>query len=400
VTPKLQQKMIWAGIHHSSYEQAAESIAELAEQSVSARRIRRQVEVVGEARIAERDAQVESLRSAPLPERRRRLSSRESPELAVVMMDGGRYQRRDLFGETTCDASRRGHWRESKVGCLLWMQSESHSSDPCPQIPASYAHASVVQEIAKMAEKQAIDEASADEVHEAIEAVEQAPGVPAEYLPPELLSREVVASGQSYEAFGWQLEATAKKLNFPAAKRQAFVADGARANWRVQRNHFPDAVAVADLIHALSYVWAAAQAIGEPVYANWAQQIWSGQVQQVIDALHQHRSRLGEPPQEAATSDPRLRVHRAWVYLTNNAAHMDYPAYRQAGLPITSSHIESTVKLINRRIKGSEKFWLQEASEAVLQLKADYLSASQPFHKFWRRWQLEQSGSNCYQTAC
>ena len=55
---------------------------------------------------------------------------------------------------------------------------------------------------------------------------------------------------------------------------------------------------------------------------------------------------------------------------------MHYPAYRQQGLPITSSHIESTVKLINRRIKGSEKFWLRPESECVLQLRADHLSDS------------------------
>ncbi len=35
---------------------------------------------------------------------------------------------------------------------------------------------------------------------------------------------------------------------------------------------------------------------------------------------------------------------------------MKYDQYRRQGLPITSSPIESTVKQINRRVKGSEKF--------------------------------------------
>jgi hypothetical protein len=78
---------------------------------------------------------------------------------------------------------------------------------------------------------------------------------------------------------------------------------------------------------------------------------------------------------------------------------MDYPAYRKQGLPITSSHIESTVKLINRRIKGSEKFWLQPESECVLQLRADHLSDSKPLSSFWFRWQASQTGSNHYQFA-
>ena len=78
---------------------------------------------------------------------------------------------------------------------------------------------------------------------------------------------------------------------------------------------------------------------------------------------------------------------------------MNYPEYRKQGLPLTSSHIESTVKLINRCIKGSEKFWLREASECVLQLRTDYLSDSRPIKPFWSRWQADHTGSNHHQIA-
>ena len=56
----------------------------------------------------------------------------EAPQLAVVMMDGGRYQRRDHFGQEDSleENTRHKHWRESKVGCLLSMKSVTHSSDP------------------------------------------------------------------------------------------------------------------------------------------------------------------------------------------------------------------------------------------------------------------------------
>ena len=37
------------------------------------------------------------------------------------------------------------------------------------------------------------------------------------------------------------------------------------------------------------------------------------------------------------------------LYLENQKSRMHYDAYRRRGLPITSSHIESTVKQINRR---------------------------------------------------
>jgi len=86
--------------------------------------------------------------------------------------------------------------------------------------------------------------------------------------------------------FGWQLEARAWQLNFPSATRQAFVADGAKANWRIQRVHFPNATPVADLIHALSYAWGASQSVAEDdLYSKWAQLIWQGDVKQVIAEL-------------------------------------------------------------------------------------------------------------------
>jgi hypothetical protein len=185
-------------------------------------------------------------------------------------------------------------------------------------------------------------------------------------------------------------------LNFPAARRQAFVADGARTNWRIQRQHFPDATPIADLMHALSYAWSAAKIDdGEATYQKWAQFVWQGDVSEVIEHLKTLQSVHG-PPAEDSPSDPRHHVARALTYFENNASHMNYPAYRQQGLPVTSAHIESTVKLINRRIKGSEKFWQRATSEAVLQLRADYLSDGNPMAGFWPRYHASQTGSNAY----
>lgn len=386
----------------SSYEAAAESMQELAEQPISVQRIRQQMKTIGEARVAEREIQVESLKTMTIQDRRTGSSASEAPDLAVVMMDGGRYQRRDRFGQKNVpeEGTRHKHWRESKVGCLLSMESDTYASDPCERIPDCFAHASVVREIAKMAEKQGSGEVSAGEAHDAVEARSEEADSRDEFKPPKLLARDVVGSGQCSDAFGWQLEARARQLNFPSARRQAFVADGAKTNWRVRREHFPDATPIADLIHALSYAWGAAQAVGGgDCYCKWAQLIWQGDVQQMIDELTDHQTVLGKPPKDAGSTDPRQRIDRALVYFTNNAAHMHYPAYRKQGLPITSSHIESTVKLINRRIKGSEKFWLQPESECVLQLRADHLSDSKPLKPFWLRYQADQTGSNQYQTT-
>ena len=54
--------------------------------------------------------------------------------------------------------------------------------------------------------------------------------------------------------------------------------------------------------------------------------------------------------------------------ITNNAAQMDYPRYRRAGLPTCSGLVESLVKQFNRRVKGTEKFWDPSQAETILQL--------------------------------
>ena len=59
------------------------------------------------------------------------------------------------------------------------------------------------------------------------------------------------------------------------------------------------------------------------------------------------------------------------LYLTNNRSRMDYSTYRRFGLPAASSPMESLVKQINLRVKGTEMFWDDPAgAEAILLLRA------------------------------
>jgi len=60
---------------------------------------------------------------------------------------------------------------------------------------------------------------------------------------------------------------------------------------------------------------------------------------------------------------------------------MKYAEYRKLGLLITSSHIESTIQQSNRRVKGTEKFWDQDA-EPLLQLAADHISETNDLDRF------------------
>ena len=134
-------------------------------------------------------------------------------------------------------------------------------------------------------------------------------------------------------------------------------------------------------------------------YCQWAQWVWSGEVRKVVAALETRLQELGGPPPKDDTTSPRAKVAEALRYLTNQQSRMKYDEYRRQGLPLTSSHIESTIKQINRRVKGSEKFWLEVGAEALLQLTADYLSDHSPLPSFWQQRQLNATGQRNYRTA-
>jgi hypothetical protein len=161
---------------------------------------------------------------------------------------------------------------------------------------------------------------------------------------------------------------------------------------------------VLDFIYAPSYVFAAAMAgrgfrAGWEAYIVWIQQLWSGRVEHVITAFEARQSERGTLEPGEPETGPRVVVADALTYLRNNAARMCYPDYRKAGLPITSSHMESTVKLFNRRVKGTEKFWSEGGAEAILQLRADFLSETEPLEKFWEDPQAWATGRRHYRRS-
>ena len=67
----------------------------------------------------------------------------------------------------------------------------------------------------------------------------------------------------------------------------------------------------------------------------------------------------------------------------NNAPHMDYPEYRRRGWPIGSGNTEAGVKQFNKRVKGTEQFWSEPGVEAILALRALWVSQDQRWETYW-----------------
>jgi hypothetical protein len=110
--------------------------------------------------------------------------------------------------------------------------------------------------------------------------------------------------------------------------------------------------------------------------------VWSGEVATILPELEERSLELGSPPSECTNTDPRKLVFESLRYLKNNAEKMRYDDYRRQGLQIMTSAVESIIKMINRRVTGSEKFWSEPGAEAILQLRADYLSETKSMSQF------------------
>jgi len=296
------------------------------------------------------------------------------------------------------------HWREDKVGCLLEMTSAVSDVDPCPEIPAVFVdplHSlKLAQEIGHGAVPpgapfQRAEPAAAEPAQE---ERRQRPGRP------EIERRRVVATRQDVDAFGPLLAAAAWSMGLFSAARRAYVADGSAENWTVYKRYFSRWTAVLDFVHALTYVYAAAMAgrtfaAAWPVYERWIRWVWGGQVSQVIEELTTRQQELGKATKEDKEGSPRRVVHETLTYLRNQQDKMRYDEYRQQGLPLMSSYVESTVKQINYRVKGTEKFWTEQGAEALLQLRADYLSEDEPLEDFWQRRAAAATGQRRYRRS-
>ena len=394
VSPAVLKKMVYAGTNATSFKQASADLAEEAELTISEQRIMRATKRIGEERIVQREAEIEHWQQLPLPEQQ--CSPREQAlAVAVAEMDGGRLQIRERKPSSE-EEKHSSHWREMKVGCLLSVASEIHAQDPCPTLPPIFLHRQRMRDMVREIKGfcAAEDEESAhDEA-----ASEPRRGHP------EVLVRSVVATRRDVRALGRQLAAAAWQRGFAAAPRKAFVGDGQEANWTVHRTQFSHYVPILDFIHALCYVFSGALAgrrlrEGWPIYCQWAQWVWSGQVERVVEALAIRQQEVGLPEANESEESPRQKVADALRYLQNQKTRMRYDEYRRQGLPITSSHIESTIKQINRRVKGTEKFWSGHGAEALLQLTADYLSETRPLTTFWRERPNRATGQRYYQAA-
>lgn len=313
------------------------------------------------------------------------------PEVAIVEYDGGRIRTRVADSGPGVQLAGKG-WNETKNAILVSAASSTSAHDPDPDPPACFlrpGHVAKLTETATNKEETADGEGLPERPRQTKSPRRAKRDRPSHK--PRRIVRTVLSSMQTSSQFGAQIEREARRRRFDAAARKAFVADGLACNWTIHAERFADYTPILDFTHAVTYLFRAARLCGRlddawDLYARWMTSVWRGSVEQVLAELREHQQRLGLPPDDAAADDPREQLRLIIGYLDNHCGRMRYDQYRRQGLPTTSAWMESAVKEINYRVKGTEMFWNNPAgAEAILQIRAAALSDDGRLARFLAR---------------
>jgi hypothetical protein len=383
-------KIVQAAGQVKSHQLAAKVLGVVGEISISGRHVNRLTEEIGTELKEKRDRETEDY-----VHHRREEPSQPAPELVAIALDGGRVMTREsgqgpgVHGEA---------WKEDKVACLLTLKAESFAEDPHPEPPRCFLDAPEVDKLVREIQSHhgRREENELPQLAELCLGRDQPPSaatsssttdqaVPDEKTwPPKRTknARTCVATMQDCEEFGKMVAAEAHRRNFQAAPRGALLGDGSAWIWKQQEKWFRHLTPVVDFVHALTYLYVTATVLAASVterwqlYVTWMTLCWQGKVRQVIEDMEARLESLGPlNADKLPPTDPREALRRTLTYRKNNEPRMNYAEYRKQGLPVSSSMVESLIKEINYRVKGTEKFWDNpEGVEAILQVRAAQLS--------------------------
>lgn len=185
-------------------------------------------------------------------------------------------------------------------------------------------------------------------------------------------NKELRASLDGKTAAVTRLAARADEYDGPGITQRVALTDGAEALQRAMLTLLPAYTLVLDIIHAVEYLWDAANGLlGErhPDRADWVrtrlEQLLCGQVAAVIRDLEG----LAEASTTSATA--RAQLLRTAGYYRRNAPFMRYDMYLAAGWPIGTGVIEGACgHLVKDRMEQAGMRWTKVGAQAVLDLRA------------------------------
>jgi len=167
-------------------------------------------------------------------------------------------------------------------------------------------------------------------------------------------------------------------------KSWVVLTDGERALQLSVKRRLRGVPLVLDFQHVLAKLWGAAYAFhkeGSPKALAWVQErawrLLHGEVSHVVQGM-----RLSATKRDLR-GQKRKVVEAVAGYFYRNRRHMRYDEYLRQGWPIATGVVEGACKnLVKDRMERSGMRWTLPTAEAMLKLRAVYLSDD--FEAYWR----------------
>jgi hypothetical protein len=182
---------------------------------------------------------------------------------------------------------------------------------------------------------------------------------------------------QDLSAFALRVQREATRRGFDEASRRVVIGDGAKWIWKMSEELFAGAIEIVDLYHAKGTLSETAKAIfgaESEEGQQWAKarrdELEAGKLKEILAALQPHLS--------------CEKADNCRKYLLRNQQRMRYPAFRAAGLCVSSGVLEAGCKTtVGTRLKRAGMHWTLHGANEIIGLRCCKLSGR--FDDYWQR---------------
>lgn len=184
----------------------------------------------------------------------------------------------------------------------------------------------------------------------------------------------------SREDFFKLLNSKYEEVHGTGKKEIIFLGDGAKWIWDNVDEYYPNCIKILDFYHVSEYVWEVAR---EGFLDNIDKQnLWVSQ--QIILLKESNYQKLELSDFDNNTDKLQEKIHSLKRYLKNHEDMIDYKKYLSKGYMIGSGVVESSnKKVVSQRLKQSGMIWSHKGANAIMFIRAMYLSSSQAWNKLW-----------------
>lgn len=193
-------------------------------------------------------------------------------------------------------------------------------------------------------------------------------------------STTYVGAIETAEEFGKRIYAEAVRRGVTRAQKVILLGDGAVWIRGISEDHFPNAIQIVDLFHALEHLWNIGKLVygpmGEEVtrwFKNQKDELKEGDVKKVIVAIKWLQSQ---------NQSVREEVKKTVGYFETNQDRMLYAEWIKQGLFVGSGVIEAGCKtIVGQRLKQSGMRWTVRGANAIIALRCCQISGQ--WEEFW-----------------